>query len=62
MNWMHQIKPEWWVIIINVIVILTSGFVATLGYNFIPYKAYVIVAGLAGLCVAWILTKKINKL
>ena len=48
--------------LINVIVIITSGFIATLGYNFIPYKAYVIVAGLAGLCVAWILTKKINKL
>ena len=43
--------------VINVIVIITSGFVATLGYNYIPYKAYVIVAGLAGLLIAIILTK-----
>ncbi len=43
--------------VINVIVIITSGFVATLGYNYIPYKAYVIVAGLAGILIAIILTK-----
>jgi predicted branched-subunit amino acid permease len=43
--------------IINVIVMMTSGLVATLGYDYIPYKAYVIVAALAGLCVALILTK-----
>ena len=43
--------------VINVIVIIISGFVATLGYNYIPYKAYVIVAGLAGLLIAIILTK-----
>ena len=43
--------------IINVIVMITSGLVATLGYDYIPYKAYVIVAALAGLCVALILTK-----
>jgi len=46
--------------IINVIVIITSGLVATLGYNYIPYKAYVIVAGLTGLIVAMILTKMIK--
>ena len=44
-------------IIINVIVMITSGLVATLGYDYIPYKAYVIVAALAGQCVALILTK-----
>ena len=43
--------------IINVIIILTSGLVATLGYNYIPYKAYVIVAALIGLFIAMILTK-----
>ena len=43
--------------IINVIVMITSGLVATLGYDYIPYKAYVIVAALTGLCVALILTK-----
>ena len=47
---------------INVIVILTSGLVATLGYNYIPYKAYVIVAALTGLIVAFILTMKLKKL
>tara|TARA_B100000579_G_scaffold278368_1_gene230282 strand:+ start:1174 stop:1896 length:723 start_codon:yes stop_codon:yes gene_type:complete len=44
--------------IINVIVIITSGLVATLGYSYVPYKAYVIVAGLTGLFVAMILTIK----
>ena len=43
--------------IINVIVIIISGLVATLGYNYIPYKAYVIVAALIGLFVAMILTR-----
>ena len=43
--------------LINVIVIISSGLVATLGYNYIPYKAYAIVAGLAGLLIAIILTK-----
>ena len=47
--------------VINVIVIIISGLVATLGYNLIPYKAYVIVAGLTGLFVAWILTNKKKK-
>ena len=46
--------------LINVIVIITSGLVATLGYNYIPYKAYVIVAALIGLFVAMILTKMIK--
>ena len=46
--------------LINVIVIISSGLVATLGYNYIPYKAYVIVAALIGLFVAMILTKMIK--
>ena len=41
---------------INVIVIIISGTVATLGYNYVPFKAYVIVAALAGLLTAMILT------
>ena len=45
---------------INVVVIITSGLVATLGYNYIPFKAYVIVAALVGLFTAIILTKKIK--
>ena len=47
--------------IINVIVIIISGLVATLGYNYIPYKAYVIVASLIGLLTALILTRIIKK-
>jgi predicted branched-subunit amino acid permease len=46
---------------INVIVIIISGLVATFGYNYIPYKAYVIVAAFAGLFTAMILTKIIKK-
>ncbi len=46
---------------INVIVIVVSGLVATIGYNYIPFKAYAIVAGLTGLIVAMILTKIIKK-
>tara|TARA_Y100000022_G_scaffold50758_1_gene43063 strand:- start:552 stop:1247 length:696 start_codon:yes stop_codon:yes gene_type:complete len=46
--------------LINVIVILISGLVATFGFNYIPYKAYVIVAALVGLFVAMILTKLIK--
>ena len=42
---------------VNVFVIIVSGFVATLGYNIIPFKAYVIVAALIGLLSAIILTK-----
>jgi predicted branched-subunit amino acid permease len=41
---------------INVIVIIISGLVALFGYNYIPYKAYVIIAALAGLLTAFILT------
>ena len=47
--------------IINVIVLIISGLVATLGYNYIPYKAYVIVAALIGLLTALILTRIIKK-
>ena len=42
---------------VNVFVIIVSGLVATLGYNMIPFKAYVIVAALIGLLSAIILTK-----
>ena len=42
---------------INIIVIIVSGLVALFGYNYVPYKAYVIVAALAGLLTAFILTK-----
>ena len=45
---------------INVIVIIVSGLVATIGYNYIPFKAYAIVAGLTGLLVAMILTKMVK--
>ena len=47
--------------IINVMVIIISGLVATLGYNYIPYKAYVIVAALIGLLTALMLTRIIKK-
>ena len=47
---------------INVIVIIVSGLVATLGFNYIPYKAYVIVAALTGLFAAMVLTKIIKKI
>ena len=43
------------------IVIIVSGLVATLGYNYIPFKAYAIVAGLTGLLTAMILTMKNKK-
>ena len=46
---------------INVVVITVSGFVATLGYNIIPFKAYVIVSALAGLLIAIILTTKLKQ-
>ena len=45
---------------INVIVIIISGLVATFGFNYVPYKAYVIVAGVTALLTAAILTK-LNK-
>ena len=47
--------------LINIFVIVSSGLVATLGYNFIPYKAYVIVAALIGLLVAIIFIKILKK-
>ena len=47
---------------VNVIVIIASGLVATFGFNYIPYKAYVIVAALTGLFVAMVLTKIIKKI
>ena len=43
--------------LINVIVIIISGIVATVGFEIIPFKAYVIVAAVSGLVVAMILTK-----
>jgi predicted branched-subunit amino acid permease len=45
---------------VNVIVIIVSGLVATFGFNYVPYKAYVIVAGVTALITAAILTK-LNK-
>ena len=47
--------------LVNFIVILVSGTIATLGFQIIPFKAYVIVASLSGLIVAFILTKLMNK-
>ena len=41
---------------INVIVIIISGLVATFGFNYIPYKAYVIIAGVTALIAAAVLT------
>ena len=43
--------------LINVIVIIISGSIATFGYEIIPFKAYVIVAAISGLIIATILTK-----
>jgi len=43
--------------LINVIVIIISGLIATFGYEIIPFKAYVIVAAVCGLVFATILTK-----
>ena len=45
----------------NIIVIIVSGSFATLGYEIIPFKAYVIVASVFTLFVAFILTKFIKK-
>jgi len=45
---------------INVIVIIVSGLIATIGYNYIPFKAYILIAALAGLFTAMILTKKVK--
>ena len=43
--------------LINVIIIIISGSIATLGYQVIPFKAYVVVAATVSLFVAFILTK-----
>jgi len=40
----------------NIIVMLVSGIVATIGYNTIPFQAYIIVATLSALLVATLLT------
>ena len=40
----------------NVIVMLVSGTIATLGYHLIPFKAYIIVAALSALLVALFIT------
>ena len=40
----------------NIIVMLVSGVVATIGYNIIPFQAYIIVAALSALLVAALLT------
>ena len=40
----------------NIIVMLVSGVVATVGYNIIPFQAYIIVAALSALLVATLLT------
>ena len=40
----------------NIIVMITSGAIATIGYHLIPFKAYIIVAALSGLLVASLLT------
>ena len=40
----------------NVLVMLVSGIVATIGYNTIPFQAYIIIAALSALLVATLLT------
>ena len=40
----------------NIIVMFVSGIVATIGFNSIPFKAYIIVAALTALVVAALLT------
>ena len=41
----------------NIIVIIVSGLIATLGYQIVPFKAYIIVAATSALFIAMILTK-----
>ncbi len=41
----------------NIIVMLTSGIVATIGFNTIPFKAYIIIAALSALVVATLITQ-----
>ena len=45
----------------NIIVMLVSGVIATIGYNTIPFKAYIIVAALSALIVAALLTLLFSK-
>ena len=40
----------------NIIVMLVSGIIATIGYNTIPFKAYIVVAALSALIAAALLT------
>jgi len=40
----------------NIIVMLVSGIVATIGFNIIPFKAYIIIAALSALIIAILLT------
>ena len=40
----------------NIIVMLVSGSIATFGYHIIPFKAYIIIAALISLIVAFLLT------
>ena len=40
----------------NIVVMFVSGIVATIGYNTIPFQAYIIVAALSALLVATLLT------
>ena len=40
----------------NIIVMLTSGIVATVGFSIIPFQAYIIVAAISALFVATLLT------
>ena len=40
----------------NILIMLVSGVVATIGYNTIPFKAYIIVAALSALVVATLIT------
>ena len=40
----------------NIIVMLVSGIVATVGFNLIPFKAYIIVSALSALTIATFLT------
>tara|TARA_B110001452_G_scaffold244336_1_gene228303 strand:+ start:368 stop:1066 length:699 start_codon:yes stop_codon:yes gene_type:complete len=45
----------------NIIVMLTSGIIATIGFNMIPFQAYIIVAALSALAVAALLTLMTTK-
>ena len=40
----------------NIIVMVVSGIVATIGYNIIPFQAYIIFAAISALLVATLLT------